>query len=176
MNERSSSSIILRTTTIHDVDRLQALGSETFLETHRTSAPIQDLQHYIEEKYNLEAITAELQDSQNIFSLLYYDDSLAGYSKLILGSSYEGEHPVAHLDRFYLLGKFCGIGLGSELLEYNVKLAIQNRQASLWLNVWSGNVKAIQFYERKGFEIVKATTFKISERHSNDCLHMLRRL
>jgi len=74
---------------------------------------------------------------------------------------------VTKLERLYLLKEFYGLKLGLQLFNFNVALSKQNNQAGMWLFVWKGNNRAVDFYKKANFEIVGGYDFKLTETHSN---------
>lgn len=159
---------IIRASENHTLD-LSDLSKQTLLESHGRSSPKEDMDQYIELKYNKETIKAELKDPANIYHLLYYNGELVGFSKIILNVPYkEGVHKnMSKLDRIFLLKKVYDLKLGVELLTFNLNFMKQHDQTGVWLYAWTENERAIKFYKRNGFVIVGSHDFKISENHRN---------
>src|SRR5258705_10931974 len=98
----------------NDSALLAELARVTLIESHGHSASPEDMAVYISEKYTNEALREELIDPQNIYHIIYHNDEVAGFSKIILNCPYEGS-PAQHItkmERLYLLQKFYGSGLG----------------------------------------------------------------
>ena len=152
-----------------DSQLLSEIAKITFIESHGNSAELEDINNYVAENYSDNIFKKELQDSKNIYHILYYKDQVAGYSKIITNSPCSGNEvkEVAKLERLYLLKVFYNLNLGFQLLEFNVNLAKEYKQSGIWLYVWKENHRAINFYKRNGFIIIGSYDFKISERHSN---------
>lgn len=155
--------------TVDDFLCLSELSKQTLIESHGRSAPKEDMDKYIALKYNVETIKAELKDAANIYHLLYYNDELVGFSKIILNVPYKEGVPknMTKLDRIFILKKVYDLKLGVELLTFNLNLMKQHHQTGTWLFAWTENERAIQFYKRNGFVIVANHDFKISENHTN---------
>lgn len=153
------------------------IGKRTFLASHGHSAPPEDITRYVKEKFSEETLKAELNDTNNIFHLIYHDQRPAGYSKIILNAS----HPaiqlknVTKLERLYLLEDFYNQKLGYGLYQFNVDLSRKSNQAGMWLFVWKENHRAIDFYMRAGFEPIGSYDFQISPTHANPNHHMFLR-
>ncbi len=148
---------------------LSELSKQTLIESHGKSAPKEDMDQYIALKYNEETIKTELRDPTNIYHLLYYNQELVGFSKIIMNVPYkEGvDKNMTKLDRIFLLKKMYGLKLGKELLTFNLNFMKHHHQTGVWLFAWTENERAIKFYKRNGFEIVGSHDFKISENHTN---------
>jgi ribosomal protein S18 acetylase RimI-like enzyme len=84
------------------------------------------------------------------------------------------ESHFAKLERLYLLKEFYDKKLGNALFQFNCDLAKQHSQKGIWLFVWTGNHRAIRFYDKAGFKIIGSHNFKISEDHSNPNHQMLK--
>ena len=54
-------------------------------------------------------------------------------------------------------------GVDRHLFQFNLDLSKKMDQTGFWLYVWTGNLRAIEFYRKAGFSIIGTTEFKISE-------------
>ncbi|MEX1001430.1 MAG: GNAT family N-acetyltransferase [Crocinitomicaceae bacterium] len=148
---------------------LTALASKTFVASHETSASKVDIETYVNEHYTEKALKKDMEDVLNTYRLIYWRGQLAGFSKIICNKEHEKitAKKVAKFDRIYILEQFHRKGLGYTLFEHNVELAKANGQEGIWLHTWTGNLRAVRFYKKLGFEVVGSHDFKISEQHSN---------
>jgi ribosomal protein S18 acetylase RimI-like enzyme len=160
---------------VKDISLLSSLATQTIIESHGHSAPAEDMNNYIAEKYTEEIFKGELGDPKNIYNFIYHDDQLAGFSKIVFDCPYEGSQlqNITKLDRIYILKKFYEQKLGQQLFQFNVDLAKKNKQAGMWLYVWQENARAIRFYEKNGFRVIGSHDFQVSPTHSNPNHHML---
>ena len=154
---------------------LSELGAETFVDAHKESAPANEIETYLSEKYSIAGIAKELADVSNIYHLLWHDNKIAGFSKMVLNS----KHPsvilpnASKMDQIYLLNSFHGLKLGAKLLQYNIEFSKSQGQHGMWLVVWAGNKQAITFYEKFDFHVVREDKFQLTDRHTSPCLLML---
>jgi GNAT superfamily N-acetyltransferase len=150
-------------------EELSKIGKTAFWESHGGSASKEDISAYLDFHFSPAAILAELANEANLYHIIYHEDKIAGYSKIILNQTYERieQQPLAKLERLYLTQSFYGLNLGVQLFEYNVELSKKMNQKGMWLAVWKGNERAFKFYLKQGFEIVGSYDFKISETHLN---------
>jgi ribosomal protein S18 acetylase RimI-like enzyme len=138
-------------------------------ESHRDSCSAEDMNNFLSDHYNEEAICGDISQTANIYHLIYHDGKAAGFSKIILGAT----HPnipgtkVTKLDRIYLLRNFYDRKLGLALLNFNIDYSRQRQQSGMWLFTWTGNERAVRFYQKAGFNIVGSHRFKVSETHYN---------
>lgn len=153
---------------------LADIGKKSLLESHGSSADENVMEAYVSNNFSLQACNAELKDPGNIFHVIYHNGQPAGYSKIILDAAHPeiGIANVTKLERLYLLKEFYGLKLGLELFRFNVDLSKQNNQTGMWLTVWSGNHRAINFYNTNGFAIIAEGSFKLTETYSNPTYEM----
>lgn len=152
-----------------DIQLLVALSARTFIQSHGHSAEKKEIDSYVQQAYHPEQLMKELSDSNTQFYFLYFNTNLAGYSKICFHTDYSKivEQPISKLDRLYIDSAYLEYGLGQPLLEFNFKLAKEQKQLGVWLYTWVENPRAIRFYERNGFKIIDEKDFKISQHHSN---------
>jgi ribosomal protein S18 acetylase RimI-like enzyme len=152
-----------------DAQLLAKIGKAAFLVAHGHSAPKKDIDNYVSLNLNVETFLKDLSDVKNKYYLIFSDDKIAGYSKIVFNTKNENiaDENITLLNRLYLLEDFYGLNLGKELFNFNVNLAKENNQKGIWLAVWVENYRAIGFYEKRGFVKVGKYDFKISETHSN---------
>ena len=158
-----------------DNQLIAEIGRISFIEAHGTSASETDINAYVAEKYNPDAVLADLRNPDNLYRIIYHNGIPAGYSKIIFDSTHPNlpSGKFTKLERLYLLKEFYSLKLGYELFNYNLELAKHNNQQGIWLFVWKGNHRAISFYQKTGFEIIGSYDFKITDNHSNPNHQML---
>ena len=160
--------------TERDYNSIVSIGKISVAESHRGSCSAEDMNEFLERNYNSDAIKEELNDINNIYYIINYNDKPVGFSKIILNA----KHPnivtenVTKLDRIYLLKEFYGLKLGLELLNFNIELSRNNNQSGIWLYTWIGNNRAINFYLKAGFTIIGSHKFYVNKTHY-DLSHQL---
>lgn len=161
--------------TISDATLLVHIGKTSFLESHGMSASKKDIDAYVNLKFNEATFLEEINDADNYFYIIHSDSTPIGYSKIIFNVS----HPnipfknVTKMERLYVLKEFHHLKLGLELLKFNVQESKKHYQAGMWLYVWTENQRALNFYNKVGFQIIGSHDFKISETHYNPNHQML---
>ena len=155
---------------------LSEIAIKTFISSHGASASVIDIQAYIKEKYTVQQFENELNNPANLYYFICLNDQIAGFSKMVLNVPFNemNENNFAKLERLYLLEEFYDKKLGNALFQFNCDLAKQHSQKGIWLFVWTGNHRAIRFYDKAGFKIIGSHNFKISEDHSNPNHQMLK--
>jgi ribosomal protein S18 acetylase RimI-like enzyme len=155
--------------TIKDAKLLSVIGKAAFLVAHGHSAPKEDIENYVDNNFNENNFLKELENTHNIYYLIFSDAKIAGYSKIVLDTINQNitAKNITLLSRIYLLEEFYGLNLGKELFNFNVNFSKDHNQSGIWLAVWVENQRAINFYEKMGFQKVGKFDFKISETHYN---------
>lgn len=144
---------------------LSELAIKTFVETYTVMNPHhQELYtDYASERFNPKEIMKAILNPQYKFKLLFSEQRLVGYTKIIFGSE------SLELEKLYLLKDFKGQGLGKMLLSQVLEDARHRGIKSVTLGVYDQNSEALSFYERLGFRKIgerdflyqwKETTYK----------------
>jgi ribosomal protein S18 acetylase RimI-like enzyme len=141
--------IEIKRVTLNEIDQLQQIGRQTFIETFSAGNSEENMMKYIEESFSLEKLTAELvcKDSELYFTV--QDNIIIGYLKLNSGQSQteQKEDNALEIERIYVLNKFQGKNVGQLLYEKTIQIAKQINADYVWLGVWEKNPRAINFYK-----------------------------
>jgi ribosomal protein S18 acetylase RimI-like enzyme len=114
---------------------------------------------YINKCFTIEALTAELNDSNAAFYLALYDNAPVGFLKLNIDAALNGEDKNAlELERIYLNKEATDKGIGSQLMRLTIKIAEENNKELVWLKAMDTNEASIAFYEKMGFTITGTCT------------------
>ena len=152
--------------TVKDLETLALLGRVTFRESH--GGYIEDktnLNAYLDKAFSVETTKKELEDSNNVYFILYRNQLPVGYVKLVLNapSEFIENQNCCRLERIYVLDEFITHKFGLELFKKTVAKAKELQFDVMWLTVYIKNTRAINFYEKNGFEKVGSISFKISK-------------
>ena len=152
-----------------DAAMLSKLSVAAFLPAHGHSASKEIIDAYIAANFSEENFKAELSNTKFQYHLLYYNDVIAGFSKITFntGNPNIKAKNSTKMERLYLLEEFYHLGLGKELMHFNITLAKQYKQACIWLFVWVENTKALAFYKKTGFKNVGTHDFVLSPTKTN---------
>lgn len=161
---------------IKDVKALTEVGKKAFFVPHKDAIPKKIMDTYIQTNFNEKQLLSEITNPQFQYHLIYHNQSLAGFSKVIFNQKNEhiASNHVTKLERFYLLEDFYGLGLGIELFKFNLELCKKNNQKGIWLYTWIKNYRALSFYKKVGFHKIALYDFPISETETrlNDLLYL----
>jgi GNAT superfamily N-acetyltransferase len=158
-----------------DAEALVRIGVETFCETFEGLYSPADLQAYLAQAYDLGRTRAELADPAKAAWLVEEAGQAVGYATAGPCSLPHAEvtPDCGELKRIYLRRSAQGSGLAARLLAQTLGWLERDGPRSIWLGVWSENVKAQRFYAKHGFE--QAGTYDFLVGAQVDLEYILRR-
>ena len=112
------------------------------------------LQNYLDKTYHPDKIARSLQKENNVFFLAFVENVPVGFAKVKKYSLNDQIQSVAQMElqKIYVLSYYHGSGAGASLMQAVLDLSKQVRPDLLWLDTYTGNTKAIRFYEKNGFK------------------------
>lgn len=163
---------MIRTCQLEDVYDLQALSKETFRETFEDQNSPQQLDNYIHQAFTLDRLKEELAHPSSYFFFIYWQQTLAGYLKVNMNEA-QSESMGAQaleIERIYIKKLFHQLGLGRELFQKAIDLALGHHKTSIWLGVWEKNEQALAFYKKLGFVEIGQHSFYMGDEKQIDLL------
>ena len=160
----------IRIATIKDVDQLCEIGKTTFVETYGDQNTPENLKNYLQEKFNKEQISDEIQTPKTIFLLVELGNETIGYAKMRINLEENPDEKALEIERIYISKKYHGQKYGAMLMQKCIDVAQENHYDSLWLGVWEHNPKAISFYQKWGFEVFGEHIFQLGDDAQTDFL------
>jgi ribosomal protein S18 acetylase RimI-like enzyme len=147
------SPIIIKKATISDLEIIQEISKQTFLETFANVNTPENMENYIRENFNSVQVASEINNPESEFYLAALKNETIGYLKLNFGNAQTEifNKQAMEIHRIYVLKAFLGKKIGQLLLDEAIKIANQNGVDSIWLGVWEDNHRALQFYSKNGF-------------------------
>jgi len=154
---------MLRRATPADAEALVAVGVASFTETFGHLYPPQDLADFLAEAHGLERTRADLADPAKAVWLAQSAGETVGYA---LAGPCDLPHPEVapgdgELKRLYLRRVAQNGGLGGRLFDGVLKWLQKDAPRTVWIGVWSQNLGAQRFYERRGFLRVGEYGFRV---------------
>jgi diamine N-acetyltransferase len=145
--------IIIRKATISDLEIIQEISKQTFIETFTDVNTPENMENYIQENFNPVQVASEINNPESTFYLATLDSETIGYLKINFGNTQTEifNKQAIEIQRIYVLKAFLGKKIGQLLLDEAIKIAYNNGINYLWLGVWEENHRAIQFYSKNGF-------------------------
>lgn len=164
--------------TQHDIEKLQKIGRQTFLETFSESNSEKNMKSYLEEGFSKEKLTAELNDENSEFYFAKLGNDVIGYLKLNFGESQTElrDNKSLEIERIYVPREFHGKSVGQILYNKAIQVAKQKNAEYVWLGVWEENPRAISFYKKNGFVEFDKHIFKLGDDEQTDIMMKLRLL
>ncbi|MGX7420445.1 GNAT family N-acetyltransferase [Carnobacterium gallinarum] len=143
---------IITPCTINDLETLQKISIETFIDTFAAYNDPKDLQDFLDTAYALLQLTSELNNPNTFFYFVHVKDELAGYLKLNSNDAQTEDdfQNGLEIQRIYIRKNHKKMGLGQLLFEKSKKVAKELNKDQLWLGVWEHNKPALAFYEKQG--------------------------
>ncbi|MBE9465138.1 GNAT family N-acetyltransferase [Dyadobacter sp. UP-52] len=139
--------------TSSDLEELQKLGKQTFLETFAPVNTEENIQDYLQTGFTDEKLLKEITNPGSHFYFAKLNDKSIGYLKLNFGNAQTElqDSDAMEIERIYVLQEFHGQKAGQFLFSEALKIAHEHHLKYIWLGVWEKNEKAIKFYEKNGF-------------------------
>jgi diamine N-acetyltransferase len=156
--------------TIQDVEALCQIGAKTFVETYGEQNTPENLQNYLEEKFNKKQISDEIQTDETVFLLVELNSETIGYAKMRVNLAENPDPKSLEIERIYIEKAFHGQKMGAILMQKCIDVSREKGYQSLWLGVWEYNPKAINFYKKWGFEIYGTHIFQLGDDAQTDYL------
>ncbi len=168
--------IEIQKTTIADLEIIRKISTETFTETFSGVNTAENMTNYIQENFNAEKLTSEINNPESLFYLASFENKIIGYMKLNFGKAQTEKQNENNLEihRIYVLQAFHGKKIGQLLLDETMKIAKQMAVNSIWLGVWEENHRALQFYSKNGFVEFDQHIFVLGDDVQTDLLMQLK--
>ncbi len=163
----------LRYATTDDAAIISSFAAKAFYDSYAWYNTEEDITAYINQSFNLLQIAGEIADPQSVFLLVIDTTGLCGYAKLVWRGrpdTLPAGGTALEIARLYAKKEFIGKGVGKMLMEACITCALNGSAASIWLDVWKENKKAIQFYKKWGFEIVSDWHFLLGKDLQQDLI------
>jgi len=169
------SPIIIRKATISDLEIIQEISKQTFIETFADVNTQENMENYVQENFNPEQMASEINNPNSAFYLASLENEIIGYMKLNFRDAQTEKQKENNLEihRIYVLQAFHGKKMGQLLLDEVLKIAKQMAVNSIWLGVWEENHRAIQFYSKNGFVEFDKHIFTLGDDVQTDLLMQL---
>ncbi|MFT3904295.1 MAG: GNAT family N-acetyltransferase [Niabella sp.] len=164
--------IEIKKVTLNDIKELQKIGSQTFYETFSAVNTEENMNQYLEEKFSIEKLTAELNDENSLFYFAVSDNYVIGYLKLNTGQSQTElqDSKALEIERIYVLQAYHGKKVGQVLYEKAMQVAQQKNVPYVWLGVWEENLRAMRFYQKNGFVAFDKHVFRLGNEEQTDMM------
>lgn len=155
-----------------DVEMLQIIAKQTFLEAFSDSNSAENMQQYLNEGFTLSKLSAELKNPDSIFYFAKANGEVVGYLKLNFGNAQTDlKDPKAlEIERIYVIKTFYGKKIGQQFYHKALQVAKEKGVEYIWLGVWEHNLRALSFYQKNGFIEIATHDFWLGDDKQTDKL------
>lgn len=155
-----------------DIDLLQSISQQTFIEAFSGANTADNMTKYMAEKFSNETLLAELSNQGSEFYFAQLDNRVIGYLKI---NSEQAQTELQHehaleIERIYVLQEFHGKKVGQLLYEKALDIARLKNVRFIWLGVWEENLRAISFYQKNGFVAFDKHIFRLGDDEQTDIM------
>jgi diamine N-acetyltransferase len=139
---------------LHDAEAIVSLGIRTFRETFDEMNTPENMMLYINKTFTLKRVREEIQEPGSVFFLAEKEEDAIGYARLRTAHTPEALDGTSALEieRLYVDRRFIGKRVGHLLMNTCLHYAKDHGFDTIWLGVWEHNERALDFYNRWGFE------------------------
>lgn len=165
----------IRKISIEELNTLQIIAKETFIETYAPHNTPESLDDYLKSHFSAQKLSEELNHPESHFFLAEIKGETVGYLKVNLGSAQTEltDENALEIERIYVSQNHQGKKIGQALFTEAIEIAKESRVAFVWLGVWENNTNAIGFYERMNFEVFDTHAFMFGEVEQTDLMMKL---
>jgi ribosomal protein S18 acetylase RimI-like enzyme len=157
-----------------DAALIADISRQTFYETFASQNTKEDMDKFIHEQFTKELLMKEVGAKDNIFLLAFDDNEVAGYARLRQNNIPPGlgTSNAIEIARIYAATSQIGKGVGKALMQKCIEIALEEGKEVVWLGVWEKNERAIQFYQKCGFQKFAQHEFILGNDVQQDWLMM----
>jgi ribosomal protein S18 acetylase RimI-like enzyme len=159
-----------------DLLALQEISRQTFFDSFAEVNSQADMQQYLEENLSMEQLIKEWTNPSTAFYFVKQKDEVLAYLKINEADAQTEQRQEASLEieRIYVRKTNQRKGVGQFLLDFSIQATKEKGFKLIWLGVWEHNQKAIQFYEKNGFNFFGRHSFFLGQDEQTDLLMELR--
>ena len=142
--------IDIKVACIDDLPVIQKLAYETWPAAYLSILGKDQLDYMLEKIYSLAALKYQFSVLKHRFIIVFDDQTPVGFASYCAHEN----SSIYHLNKIYVLPDQQGKNLGKLILNHVITDIKSSGATALQLNVNRHN-KAIQFYQKQGFEIIR---------------------
>lgn len=162
----------IRLATKKDAKDISDIGRNSFYGTFLHIDGEEAVTLYVKEHFNLSKIESEFNEKNVTFFVAYYNNLPAGFLKLRTEEFPEEIKDFNHIEiqRIYVLKDFQDCKVGLNLMLKAFSFCKDEGYELIWLGVSDKNVKALNFYQKLGFEVFGKHIFHFGTELQEDLL------
>jgi diamine N-acetyltransferase len=137
---------------VEHINLIKDIAGQTWPVAYRDILSPEQMQYMLNLFYSEASLQEQMLQKQHKFIIIFDNESAAGFASY---SPKSNEEPTVYrLHKIYILPNQQGRGTGKALLDYIISDIKISNATALELNVNRHN-KALHFYQKIGFEIIK---------------------
>ncbi len=162
----------IREATKEDGVLIADISRQTFYATFAADNTKEDMEKFMREQFTRGKLILEVGRPGNYFFIAHLNNEVAGYLKLREGKDPEtlNNQPSLEIARLYAMPNMIGKGVGKLLMQKSIDVAKEKNKEIVWLGVWEKNQRAIDFYQKWGFEKFDVQDFLLGDDVQKDWL------
>lgn len=131
---------------------IKSLSDRIWPHTFQEILSKEQIAYMMEMMYSQDSLEKQMENGHH-YLLAEEDGEYLGYVSYELNYN---NSDITKVHKIYILPSLQGKGIGHSFIDTAAKIAKDNDNTELSLNVNRDNAKAINFYERMGFKIIKS--------------------
>ena len=151
--------ITIKSAGVNDLEVIHQLAYDIWPSAYGDILSGSQLEYMLDKIYSLASLQDQLSILKHQFIIVLEDEDPVGFASF---SPHENNPVVYHLNKIYVLPRQQGKNIGKQVLDYVINEIKSAGATSLQLNV-NRNNKALSFYEKQGFEIIREEDIDIGE-------------
>ena len=153
MTRRLTHPLHIRRATPADALRLSILAAHVFVDTYATDGIRESIAREVEELLSRDAFDRHLVEAATTILLAEASEHLVGYIHVARDQPHAAIDARAPVEvvRLYVQPRFAAQRIGTALLEQVEEQEAGAGADVAWLTAWSGNRRALGFYQRRGY-------------------------
>lgn len=151
--------ISIKSAGVNDLETIHELAHAIWPSAYGKILSGQQLKYMLEKIYSHSSLQHQLIVLKHQLIIVNEDEFPIGFASY---SSHNEDHSVYHLNKIYVLPNQQGKNIGKQILDHVINLIKNSGATALQLNV-NRNNKALHFYEKQGFRIIREEDINIGE-------------
>lgn len=149
---------------IADAKRIAMLFTTVYVATYAKEGISFEFANFISERFSTAQIEKTISQHPEQLVVAYCNGNPVGVAEIHYQSNCKiVNRPSPELGKLYVLSAFHGKGVGSALLK-TIEEKLQGKgYTSLWLEVYTKNMRADTFYKRQGYRTLGQVDFPMEE-------------
>lgn len=150
--------IEIRQANANDISDIQAVANEAWPQAFAQILVPQQIVYMMEMMYSRDALWEQMVVNGHMFYIAYEDETPIGFISIEHNCNNTGKTKI---HKAYIIPQCQRMGIGKVMFDTAIEQAKGANSSDLFLNVNKYNEKAIAFYNKNGFEIVKEEVIDI---------------